>query len=65
MTNYMRAFVPPYSSIAKPLTKEVNSPVGEWPKEAMREAFEVMKRAVASQLALMHLDYSVHIVVQV
>ena len=43
----------------------MNSPVGEWPKEAMREAFEVMKRAVASQLALMHLDYSVPIVVQV
>ena len=64
MTNYMRAFVPQYSLIAKPLTQEVNNPVGEWPQEAMREAFEVLKHAVASQLALTHLDYSVPIVVQ-
>jgi hypothetical protein len=60
MTNYMRSFVPEYSMLAKPLTSEVNNPVGEWPQEAMREAFKVLKRAVASQMALMHLDYSVH-----
>ena len=30
----------------------------------MREALEVLKRAVASQLALTHLDYSVPILVQ-
>ena len=64
MTNYMRAFVPHYSLLAKPLTQEVNTPVGEWPQEAMREAFEVLKRAVASQMALTHLDYSVPLVVQ-
>jgi hypothetical protein len=64
MTNYMRSFVPEYSMLAKPLTREVNNPVGEWPQEEMREAFERLKKAVSDQLVLSHLDYNVPIVVQ-
>jgi hypothetical protein len=64
MTNYMRSFVPEYSVLAKPLTREVNNPVGEWPHEVMREAFERLKKAVSDQLVLSHLDYNVPIVVQ-
>jgi len=64
MTNYMRSFVPKYAWLAKPLSREVNTPVAEWPREAMREAFAKMKTAVAEQLSLHHLDYSVPVVLQ-
>ena len=64
MTNYMRAFVPQYSLLAKPLTQEVNNPVGEWSQEVMWEAFEKLKKAVSDQLILSHLDCNVPIVVQ-
>jgi hypothetical protein len=64
MTNYMRDYIPQYSMLAKPLSREVNNPVGEWPRREMKVAFEALKDAVSSQLSLAHLDYSVPIVVQ-
>jgi hypothetical protein len=59
MTNYMRSFVPEYSILAKPFTREVNNPVGKWPHEVMREAFEKLRKAVSDQLVLSHLDNTV------
>jgi hypothetical protein len=50
--------------LAKPLSQQVNNPVGEWPQREMRLDFERLKDAVSSQLSLAHLDYSVPIVVQ-
>ena len=64
MTNYMRDYIPEYSTLAKPLSREVNVPPGDWPQAEMREAFEKLKRAVAAQLSLSHLDYSVPLVLQ-
>ena len=64
MTNYMRDYIPRYSLLAKPLTREVNNPPGSWPLVKMGEAFEELKRAVAAQLSLSHLDYGVPLVVQ-
>ena len=64
MTNFMREYIPHYSLLAKPLSREVNTPHGEWPRADMETAFEVLKRAVAAQLSLAHLDYSVPVVVQ-
>ena len=59
MTNYMREYIPNYSVLAKPLSREVNKPVGEWPKSEMVIAFEALKVAVSTQLDLAHLDYGV------
>jgi hypothetical protein len=64
MTNFMRDYIKGYSMLAKPLSQQVNIPVGEWPQREMRLAFETLKDAVSSQLSLAHLDYSVPIVVQ-
>jgi hypothetical protein len=64
MTNYMRNFIPNYSSLAKPLSCQVNNPVAEWPRTEMERAFAEVKRATANQLSLTHLDYEVPIVVQ-
>ena len=64
MTNFMRDYIMGYSMLAKPLSQQVNNPVGEWPQREMRLAFEALKDAVSSQLSLVHLDYSVPIVVQ-
>jgi hypothetical protein len=64
MTNYMRDYIPEYSLLAKPLSQEVNNPPGEWPKVEMGEAFEKLKRAVAAQLYLAHLNYEVPLVIQ-
>jgi hypothetical protein len=64
MTNYMRQFIPDYSVLAKPLSSMVNTPVAEWPKAAMAQAFRELKMAVADQLSLAHLDYSVPLVLQ-
>ena len=55
MTNFMREYIPHYSLLAKPLSREVNTPHGEWPRSDMETAFEVLKRAVAAQLSLAHL----------
>ena len=60
----MRDYIPRYSLLAKPLTREVNNPPGSWPLVKMGEAFEELKRAVAAQLSLSHLDYGVPLVVQ-
>jgi hypothetical protein len=64
MCNYMRAFIPHYSTLAKPLSAQVNTPVAEWPREVMRGAFELLKEAVNEQLSLGHLNYDVPIVIQ-
>jgi hypothetical protein len=64
MTNYMRDYIPHYSTLAKPLTREINNPVTEWPRVDMEVAFNELKTAVSGQLSLAHLDYSVPIVVQ-
>jgi hypothetical protein len=64
MMNYMRNFIPNYSSLAKPLSQEVNKPVAEWPRATMQEAFSDLKQAAARQLKLSHLDYDVPIVLQ-
>jgi hypothetical protein len=64
MTNFMRDYIKGYSMLAKPLSQQVNNPVGEWPQREMRLAFETLKDSVTSQLSLAHLDYSVPIVVQ-
>ena len=64
MTNYMRDYIPQYSMLAKPLSRQVNNPLGEWPRREMGEAFEALKDAVSSQLSLAHLNYSVPLVVQ-
>jgi len=64
MTNFMREYIPRYSLLAKPLSREVNNPPGEWPRADMQAAFDELKRAVAAQLSLAHLDYSVPVVVQ-
>lgn len=64
MCNYMRAFIPRYSLLAKPLSAHVNTPVGEWPREEMISAFKQLQEAVVNQLSLAHLDYSVPLVLQ-
>jgi hypothetical protein len=64
MCNYMRAFIPRYSLLARPLSAQVNTPVGEWPRRDMEPAFQELKEAVANQLSLAHLDYSVPLVLQ-
>ena len=55
----MREYIPRYSLLAKLLSREVNNPPGEWPRADMQAAFDELKRAVAAQLSLAHLDYSV------
>jgi hypothetical protein len=55
MTNFMREYIPRYSLFAKPLSREVNTSHGEWPRSDMVTTFEVLKRAVAAQLSLAHL----------
>jgi hypothetical protein len=60
----MRAFIPRYSLLAKPLSAQVNTPVAEWPRDVMAGAFEKLKEAVVDQLSLAHLYYSLPIVLQ-
>jgi hypothetical protein len=43
MTNYMRDYIPHYSTLAKPLTREINNPVTEWPRVDMEVAFNELK----------------------
>ena len=64
MCNYMRAFIPRYSLLAKPVSAQVNTPVSEWPRREMVTALEQLKDAVVGQLSLAHLDYSLPIVLQ-
>ena len=64
MCNYMRMFIRQYSLLAKPLSSQVNIPATEWPRKTMATAFEALKTAVAEQLSLAHLDYTVPIVLQ-
>ena len=56
--NYMRRFIRDYSSLAHPLSAQVNHPVSSWPKQEMLEAFQSLQNAVAEQLTLAHLDYT-------
>ncbi len=60
----MREYIPNHSVLAKPLSREVNNPVGEWPKSEMVFAFKDLTVAVSNQLNLAHLDYSVPLVIQ-
>ena len=63
MANYMRRFIPGYSTLAQPLSSKVNTPPAKWPLAEMKAAFEVMQEAVQGQLGLAHLDYTKAIVV--
>jgi hypothetical protein len=63
MANYMRRFIPGYSTLAQPLSSKVNTPPAKWPLVEMRRAFELMQAAVQGQLGLAHLDYKRAIVV--
>jgi hypothetical protein len=64
MCNYMRMFIPAYAVLSKPLSAQVNTAVAGWPVKEMHEAFNRVKDAVAEQLSLAHLDYSVPMVLQ-
>ena len=59
--NYMRRFIPQYSTLAQPLSSQVNLPPASWPREEMTRAFDVLQQAVVDQLSLAHLDYSLPI----
>ena len=62
--NYMRGFIPRYALLAKPLSSQLNVPPQQWNKAAMSSDFDILQRAIAEQISLSHLNYSVHIVIQ-
>jgi hypothetical protein len=64
MCNYMRMFIPNYAVLSKPLSSMVNTPVMEWPRATMEQAFADVKGAVTEQLSLAHLDYTVPLILQ-
>ena len=63
VTNYMRRFIPHYSTIVAPLTALVNSKNKELKNPLALEAFQELLRAVDSQLEITHLNYDLPIVV--
>lgn len=64
MANYMRAYIPRYSILARPLSGQVNASVSDWPVAVMKQSFEELKTAIANQLSLGHLDYAVPLVIK-